>query len=325
MRLVSGDRSVRDAEEKAIAPKCDGAFRAGDWTHITDKSKGASMALRESGLLKDVAEKHLAADRPHHEAEAIWAPGLRSPLMLIGGAATTCALLVGLSVALIDRPVATWVHEHLGDQRFGWVTGNYDGHLLRLGPFSLMASPAQALGPLAAFAFVALAIAALAGWRRGTRGRIALALCLSAFAANEVNGSLKGLFGRTWPESWLGDNPSWIRDGVFGFFPFHGGLAWTSFPSGHTAIITATAAILWVVCPELKVACAALVAVVVTGLIAGNYHFVSDVIAGLYLGAGIGLGVAALMLSPNDLIALSDWSGRVPGRRIDPRVDRPPC
>ena len=187
-----------------------------------------------------------------------------------------------------------------------------------------MASPAQALGPLAAFVFVVLAIAALAGWRRGIRGRIALALCLSVFAANEVNGSLKGLFGRTWPESWLGDNPSWIRDGVFGFFPFHGGLAWASFPSGHTTIITATAAILWVVCPELKVAWAALVAVVVTGLIAGNYHFVSDVIAGLYLGAGIGLGVAALMLSPDDRIALSDWSGRVPGRRIDPRVDRPP-
>jgi membrane-associated phospholipid phosphatase len=343
------------------------------------------MALRESGLLQDVAEKRLAADRPHHEAGvdsdarcnpidsigsstksrvshsepppsarfprdkdgsarrnieplqcaggctsrrnsggAIWAAGLRSPLMLIAGAATTCALLTGLSMALIDRPVATWVHEHLGDQRFGWVTGNYDGHLLRLGPFSLMASPAQGLGPLAAFAFVVLAIAALAGWRRGTRGRIALALCWSAFAANEVNGSLKGLFGRTWPESWLGDNPSWIRDGVFGFFPFHGGLAWTSFPSGHTTTITATATILWVVCPELKVAWAALVAVVVTGLIAGNYHFVSDVIAGLYLGAGIGLGVAALMLSPNDRIALSDWSGRVPGRRIDPRVDRSP-
>jgi hypothetical protein len=30
MRLVSGDRSVRNAEEEAIAPKGDGAFRAGD-------------------------------------------------------------------------------------------------------------------------------------------------------------------------------------------------------------------------------------------------------------------------------------------------------
>jgi len=130
---------------------------------------------------------------------------------------------------------------------------------------------------------------------------------VSVFAANEINSFLKGLFGRTWPESWLGDNPSWIRDGVFGFFPFHGGLAWTSFPSGHTTTITATAAILWVVCPELKVAWAALVAVVVTGLIAGNYHFVSDVIAGLYLGAGIGLGLC----EDSELFSLSTHSGNV--------------
>jgi hypothetical protein len=40
-------------------------------------------------------------------------------------------------------------------------------------------------------------------------------------------------------------------------------------------------------------------------LIAGNYHFVSDVIAGLYFGVGIGLGTAALMLSPDDRIVLA--------------------
>jgi hypothetical protein len=43
---------------------------------------------------------------------------------------------------------------------------------------------------------------------------------------------LKLAFGRTWPETWTNrTNPSWIDNGVFGFFPFHGGSGWGSFPS----------------------------------------------------------------------------------------------
>lgn len=35
----------------------------------------------------------------------------------------------------------------------------------------------------------------------------------------------------------------------------------------------------------------------------GNYHFVSDIIGGLYLGVAVGVGVAGLMLSPGDRLA----------------------
>ncbi len=127
-----------------------------------------------------------------------------------------------------------------------------------------------------------------------------MSLCLSVFAAVAINSVAKMVFGRTWPESWLGDNPSFIRDGVFGFFPFHGGPGWGSFPSGHTTVVAAPATILWIVWAELRMAWAAVVAVVILGLIGANYHFVSDTIGGLYLGAGIGCGIAGLMLSPND-------------------------
>jgi hypothetical protein len=44
----------------------------------------------------------------------------------------------------------------------------------------------------------------------------------------------------------------------------------------------------------------AAVAIVTVGLIGGNYHFVSDIIGGGYLGVAVGLGMAALMLSPKD-------------------------
>jgi len=33
--------------------------------------------------------------------------------------------------------------------------------------------------------------------------------------------------------------------------------------------------------------------------IGGNYHFVSDIIGGAYLGVGLGLAIVALMVQPN--------------------------
>ena len=214
------------------------------------------------------------------------------------GSVTTCAVLVYAAVALVDRPVARWVHEHLGDERFDWFEASYHGHLLKLGPFGLLAAPAEAIQPLAVLVFAILSISAAAGWRPSIRGRNVLAVCLSIFVANAFSAVAKEAFGRTWPESWLGENPSFIRDGVFGFFPFHKGLGFASFPSGHTTVITAFATVAWCIWPELRWAWGAIVAIVIVGLIGGNYHFVSDIIGGAYLGVGIGLAIVALMAQP---------------------------
>ena len=259
------------------------------------------MTSKELGSLEDVAGRSpVAKPRPQEAGETLWR-NLLGALLWIVGAAAMCAA----SAAVIDRPVATWMHEHLGYQQFGWFAANLHGHLLRFGPFGLMAGPSEALRPLSALAFAILAIAAYAGWRPRIRGRIAVALCLSVFASLAITGIAKEAFGRTWPESWLGDNPSWIRDGVYEFFPFQGGDGLGSFPSGHTSVVATTATILWLVWPELRVVWAAIVAVVVVGLIGGNYHFVSDVIGGLYLGVAIGLGIAGLMLSPKDHVTVA--------------------
>jgi membrane-associated phospholipid phosphatase len=272
------------------------------------------MVASESGSFEVVAGTAPPPTRRPQAGVDAPRPSLRNGLLQIVGAATTCAVSVGASIALIDRPVATWVHEHLGDQRFGWFTTTYDAHAIKFGPFSLMAGPSEALRPFAFFVFVVLAIAAAAGWRPGRGGRIVLAVCLSIFVASEINGVLKLAFGRPWPESWLGANPSWIRDGVFRFSPLHGGIGWASFPSGHTTSITTVATILWIVWPELRIASATIVVVVVAGLVGGNYHFVSDIIAGLFLGAAIGLGIVGLMLYPDDRLY---WSMLRKARRSD--------
>src|ERR1700733_3863936 len=120
---------------------------------------------------------------------------LHKPLLRIASAAVSCAFLVIVSVRLIDRPVATWVHEHLGDARFAWLRLYRDGHLLPIGPFSFMAEPAEALTPLSLLVLVILALAATAGWRLERRGRAVLALCLSVVVAVEVNHEMKIMFG----------------------------------------------------------------------------------------------------------------------------------
>ena len=229
---------------------------------------------------------------------------LQMPLVRLVCAAISCAFLVVVSVRLIDRPVATWVHEHLGDARFAWLSLYRDGHLLPVGPFSLMAGPAEAIGPLALLVLVLAASAATVGWHPKVRARAVLALCLSVVVTLGINHQIKTVCGRTWPESWLGDNPSWIRDGVYKFNPFHGGQGWESFPSGHTSVITTAATLLWLIWPELRILWAAIVGMVVIGLIGGNYHFVSDIIGGLYLGVAIGLGSAGLLFSMSDRVVI---------------------
>ena len=257
------------------------------------------MTIREPAPPDVIAQIKSPPKRRPQAPETQW----RTPnaaLQRMAWTAAICVASVGATVALIDRPVASWVHEHLVNDQVGWFMASYAGLSLKFGPFTLMASPAEALRPLAALVFVGLATFAFAGWRPGSRGRIVFALCISIFASTEINGVLKEAFGRTWPESWLGDNPSWIRDGVFGFSPFHGGLGWGSFPSGHTAIIAAPAAVLWQIWPSLRGLWAGLVAIIVAGLIFANYHFVSDTIAGLFVGAGAGLAVAKLTWSSTD-------------------------
>jgi hypothetical protein len=102
----------------------------------------------------------------------------------------------------------------------------------------------------------------------------------------------------------------------------HGGQDWASFRTCHTAVITATATILWVVLPEPKVAWAVLVAAVV-GLIAGNYHFVSDVILGVYLGGRHRTRRRRANAVPKRSYRIERMAQSSPSRRLDRGADPP--
>ncbi|MCP3967096.1 MAG: phosphatase PAP2 family protein [Lentisphaerae bacterium] len=108
------------------------------------------------------------------------------------------------------------------------------------------------------------------------------ASCLSAKALKEF---LKFVFGRTWAETFKHANPSLIKNGVYKFNFFHGSeIAYQSFPSGHTAVVFAFATALWLICPRARGISVILCLAVIAGLLGCNFHFLSDIIGGAFIG-----------------------------------------
>jgi membrane-associated phospholipid phosphatase len=156
--------------------------------------------------------------------------------------------------------------------------------------------------PLRLMATLGLAGAAFAavfrGWRPGERGRTLIAGGLAILVSAEFKELLKYLFGRTWPETWIANNPSWITNQAYGFHLLHGGEGWSSFPSGHTTLMASLAAVIWLRLPRLRWLAVTLVAVVALGLWGSDYHFVGDIIAGAFLGSACGVGLVAVVCRP---------------------------
>ena len=99
---------------------------------------------------------------------------------------------------------------------------------------------------------------------------------------------LKFIFARYWAATFVCNNPSLLENQVYGFNWFKSGVAYTSFPSGHTTAIVAFAASMWFLFPKLRFVWLVMPLLVMFGQISMYYHFVSDVIAGATLGALVG-------------------------------------
>jgi membrane-associated phospholipid phosphatase len=117
---------------------------------------------------------------------------------------------------------------------------------------------------------------------------VLLVCSLSVVTASIIKDQLKFVFGRTWPETWVGNNPSLIHDGVYGFNPFHIGAAFRSFPSEHVTILLAVASVLWICYPKFRIVYSIAVAAVIASVIGANFHFLADCIAGAFVGASTG-------------------------------------
>jgi membrane-associated phospholipid phosphatase len=201
-----------------------------------------------------------------------------SPLAAWFVALLLTSLAVVVSFLWLDRPIAYLAHDLA--QPFNL--------------FSRLPKTPGALFPIAGLVVLVLGLRALTG-RALTRPQAVFVLCsLSLGAATVIKNVLKYVFGRTWPETWLNNHASLIRDGVYGFHPFHGGRAYESFPSGHTAVTFAVVSVLWICYPRFRPLFTVIGLGVAVGLVGANFHFLSDVIAGAFVGLSTGWIVLAL-------------------------------
>ena len=120
-----------------------------------------------------------------------------------------------------------------------------------------------------------------------------------------IKDALKAPFGRYWPTTWIHNNPSLIHDHAYGFHWFHAGVAYRSFPSGHTTVGAAFMVSLWLAFPRspwrwlgVFVALA-----IVTGLLADNYHFIGDCIAGAWIGGVVAIYIASYASQKQSFLA----------------------
>lgn len=201
------------------------------------------------------------------------------------------AILVAISYEWVDRPVAYFVHDKFAGVRI----------LVDLTRIPEILSVGAGATFVAAVLYVLLR-------RPSAQFASILVLCVISIAVSSlIKDQLKFLFGRTWPETWIDDNPSLIHDGVFGFNFFTGDVAYGAFPSGHMTAICAFASVLWLGFPRYRALWAGMAGLVAVGLIGANYHFVSDVIAGAFVGATTGWALVLLWDAGLPRIGATDY------------------
>lgn len=199
---------------------------------------------------------------------------LRKWILTLAG--TSAATI--FSIEWLDRPVALFFHKSVA----------------RPETFARLTYAPDPMVPLAVIVFVTLGLMNLSGRALSRLQNCALLCSLSVIVAELTKIQLKLAFGRTWPDTFRDNNPSFLRDGVYGFNFFHGGHAYASFPSGHTAVTCAVISVLWIYYPAWRWLYALAVLAVAVGLIGANYHFVSDVIAGGFVGVSTGWMLTSL-------------------------------
>src|SRR5213080_2200500 len=179
-----------------------------------------------------------------------------------------CTVAILICYFWIDRPVAFFVYHH---------------HINKIHVFRWFTYPPPEVQNWSALMLTILVLRRAWGpflrWQK-----VLLVACVSLIVADDFRISLGDVFGRYWPETWTHDNPSLIGTGTYGFHPFQRGDDIGSFPSGHAARIVSFAMVWLIAIPGSWVILVVLALPMLVSLVALNYHFVGDVIAGGVLG-----------------------------------------
>jgi membrane-associated phospholipid phosphatase len=176
-----------------------------------------------------------------------------------------CALAAAASFVYFDVPTARRVYGLLGPAK-GLATGFASAVLLAV-------EACVALG----LVILRIVHGRLSPFREAT-----VLACLTSICAYAINDStLKVLFGV--PNPWA------VLHGSRHAFNFLHGSSGSSFPSGHMVIASAFGGVFMRLYRASIWPLSALLLVAAVLLIVGNWHFISDVIAGTYLGLAVGV------------------------------------
>lgn len=152
-----------------------------------------------------------------------------------------------------------------------------------------------------------LAIILLLGKYNVKINKFLFSFSISFYVTGAVTKILKIIFGRYWTETFLNDNLSLIRDGVYGFTFFNMHREYQSFPSSHSAALFAVMTIVWIYYPKLRILSVAMCIIVVIGLLGCNYHFLSDIIAGACIGFASGILVNSYVSNKTNIPESSSY------------------
>jgi membrane-associated phospholipid phosphatase len=186
----------------------------------------------------------------------------------LAAVATTLAIVT--SAEFLDRPIA-------------WLCYRLFGHFMFARQF---AGTPSFFGPLEIVALSIFLFRRIVLYPLGYADAV-IALCEASLLVTKLLLlPSKFVFGRTWP---LYGHPSYLIDGYYGFNFFTAGPAFNAFPSGHTAAVSALAGILWMMYPRFRLLYLAGAAGIAIALVIGDFHFLSDVLGGGFLGVSIAL------------------------------------
>lgn len=189
------------------------------------------------------------------------------------------AIFSALSITYVDRPLASFIEAHFR-HTLGWVILDHS------------------LEPLKVIPMAALLFLFWAGYRsvcgydlqRWAAKTVVCSWAVIWGLASEL--VLKEIFGRAWPD------PTYTQYHLYGFRLLHASQHWTSFPSGTAIGAAALAMSVGGLFRRLRVVSAVLATVVCLAVVAGNYHWLSDSIAGAFVGMSIGWMSCCLLDPP---------------------------
>jgi membrane-associated phospholipid phosphatase len=146
---------------------------------------------------------------------------------------------------------------------------------------------------------IVLLVVAIRLWRGHVSpfGKVLAVACLCSICAYAVNSSVVKIFFGV-------PNPWQVLQGARHAFHFWNGTADSSFPSGHMVLAGAFAGTFMRLYRTSVLPLSALLLVAAVLLILGDWHFVSDVIAGAFVGISAGILAGEVWLAHEKLASI---------------------